>query len=53
MKSLAALGLLPRTTIEVEEIAPFSGPILVRAGSSRYALGRKVAAKILVEELPQ
>ncbi|MBI2525364.1 MAG: metal-dependent transcriptional regulator [Candidatus Rokubacteria bacterium] len=48
LKYLAALGLLPQTSIEVEEVAPFGGPILVRSAGSRYALGRKVAARILV-----
>jgi DtxR family Mn-dependent transcriptional regulator len=48
LKYLAALGLLPETGIEVEEVAPFGGPILVRSAGSRYALGRKVAARILV-----
>lgn len=50
LKYLATLGLLPQTKVEVEEVAPFSGPILVRVGASRYALGRKVASKILVKE---
>src|SRR3989338_179528 len=50
LKYLASLGLLPQTKVEVEEGAPFGGPVLVRVGSSRYALGRKVAAKILVKE---
>ncbi len=51
LRYLAALGLLPQTKIEVEEVAPFGGPLLVRAGSSRYALGRDVAARILVREV--
>ena len=50
LKYLATLGLLPQTNVEVEEVAPFGGPILVRVGASRYALGRKVASKILVKE---
>lgn len=50
LKYLATLGLLPQVKVEVEEVAPFGGPILVRVGASRYALGRKVAAKILVKE---
>ncbi len=48
LKYLAALGLMPDTQLEVEEVAPFGGPILIRMGESRYALGRKVAARILV-----
>ena len=51
LKSLATLGLLPHTKVEVEERAPFGGPILVRVGSARYALGRKVAAHVLVREV--
>ncbi len=51
LKYLAALGLLPRTKIEVEEVAPFGGPILVRVGASRYALGRKVASRIFLREV--
>jgi DtxR family Mn-dependent transcriptional regulator len=47
---LATLGLLPDTKVEVEEVAPLGGPILVRAGSARYALGRKVAACVIVRE---
>ena len=50
LKYLATLGLLPHTKVEVEEVAPFGGPVLVRVGASRYALGRKVASKILVKE---
>ena len=50
LKYLAALGLLPQTKVEVEEIAPFGGPLLVRVGPSRYALGRKVASRIFVRE---
>jgi DtxR family transcriptional regulator, Mn-dependent transcriptional regulator len=51
LRYLATLGLLPQTKLEVEEQAPFGGPILVRVGSARYALGRKVASHIIVREL--
>jgi Fe2+ transport system protein FeoA len=47
---LAALGILPGTQVEIEERAPFGGPRLVRVGSARYALGRDVAARIVVQE---
>src|SRR6266545_3093484 len=50
LRYLATLGLLPQTKVEVEEIAPFGGPVLIRSGDSRYALGRKVAARIFVRE---
>lgn len=47
---LASLGLLPATKVRIESIAPFNGPLLVRVGRSRYALGREVASKILIAE---
>jgi DtxR family Mn-dependent transcriptional regulator len=48
LKYLLTLGLLPDIAIEVEELAPLGGPVLVRVGSARYALGRKIAAHIFV-----
>jgi DtxR family Mn-dependent transcriptional regulator len=43
---LASLGLLPEVDIEVKEVAPFGGPLLVKIGDAQYALGREVASKI-------
>jgi DtxR family Mn-dependent transcriptional regulator len=51
LRYLATLGLLPHTELEVEEVAPLGGPVLVRVGSARYALGRDVAAHVLVREV--
>ena len=48
LRYLGSLGLLPDTPVEVESIAPFGGPFLVRVGGSQYALGREVAGKILL-----
>jgi len=48
LRYLASLGLLPKAQLTVEEVAPFGGPLLVRVGGARYAIGRDVAAKILV-----
>jgi DtxR family Mn-dependent transcriptional regulator len=53
LRYLASLGLLPRAEIHVEEVAPFGGPLLVRVGDATYAIGRDVAAKILVRETGQ
>lgn len=50
LRYLASLGLLPGAEVRVEEVAPFGGPLLVRVGEARYALGRDVAAKLLVRE---
>jgi len=48
LRYLASLGVLPGAELCVEEVAPFGGPLLVQVGDARYALGRPVAAKILV-----
>jgi DtxR family Mn-dependent transcriptional regulator len=48
LRYLASLGLLPGAELCVQEVAPFGGPLLVQVGDARYALGRPVAAKILV-----
>jgi Fe2+ transport system protein FeoA len=45
---LATLGLLPQANIQVEERAPFDGPLLVTVGGACYALGRDVADGIMV-----
>jgi DtxR family Mn-dependent transcriptional regulator len=50
LRYLASLGLLPGAEVQVEEVAPFGGPLLVQVGEARYALGRDVAAKILVQD---
>jgi DtxR family Mn-dependent transcriptional regulator len=50
LRYLASLGLLPGAELCVQEVAPFGGPILVQVGDARYALGRDVAARILVRE---
>lgn len=48
LRYLASLGLLPGAELCVQEVAPFGGPLLVQVGEARYALGRDVAARILV-----
>lgn len=48
LRYLASLGILPGAELCVQEVAPFGGPLLVQVGDARYALGRDVAAKILV-----
>jgi DtxR family Mn-dependent transcriptional regulator len=50
LRYLASLGLFPQARLAVEEMAPFGGPLLVRVGDARYAIGRDVAVKILVSE---
>ncbi|MDD5593495.1 MAG: metal-dependent transcriptional regulator [Candidatus Margulisbacteria bacterium] len=48
---LATLGLMPKTQIKVEQVAPFNGPIMVKVGSAVYALGRKIAEAIWVRKV--
>lgn len=48
LRYLASLGLRPGTSIVVEEQAPFGGPIWVRVGRKRHAIGRELAAGIFV-----
>jgi DtxR family Mn-dependent transcriptional regulator len=50
LRYLASLGLLPGARVLVEQVAPFGGPLLVRLGSARYALGRDMAGQILVRK---
>lgn len=50
LKYLSTLGLLPDIEVEIEEIGPFKGPLLIKIGSARYALGREVASKVMVKE---
>lgn len=50
LQHLATLGLLPNIEIQVENHAPFHGPVLVRVGRAHYALGRELAARIWVTQ---
>jgi ferrous iron transport protein A len=49
---LNTLGIHVGDTITVIERAPFRGPVLVEVKGSRLALGRGVAQKVRVEEIP-
>lgn len=50
LKYLAGLDLRPATTVKVEDVAPFGGPITVLIKDKRHAIGPELAAKILVEK---
>ncbi len=45
---LGSLGLYPGTHVRLLEVAPFRGPVMVEVGTARYAIGRDVAAAIIV-----
>ena len=46
LRYLASLGLMPGTMIEVEEKAPFEGPMIIKVMGATYALGRNVASVV-------
>jgi DtxR family Mn-dependent transcriptional regulator len=50
LQYLAALGLMPGTFVEIEEKAPFNGPIIVRVRGASYALGHNIASVIWVKK---
>ncbi len=45
---LAALRLLPGEPVEVIDVVPLGGPVLVQAAGGAYALGRRLAGRIEV-----
>ncbi len=49
LRYLDSLGLKPKVEVEVKEVAPFGGPLLIQIGNVRHALGQRVASKILVK----
>ena len=48
LRYLATLGMFPGVKIEIEEKAPFKGPMMVKVGSSSYPLSLDVASGIYV-----
>jgi len=50
LRYLATLGLVPGANVQIEEKAPFNGPIIVKVMGASYALGRNVASVIWVKQ---
>ncbi|MFH1454642.1 MAG: metal-dependent transcriptional regulator [Armatimonadota bacterium] len=48
---LATLGLIPDAHVYIEQIAPFNGPMLIKVGKSKYAVGKEIADKIWVKQI--
>lgn len=46
---LEEIGLLPGTSVEILEKAPFHGPITIRVGASEQVLGHRIASNIFVK----
>jgi len=51
LRYLGELGLYPKVAVRVVTIAPFGGPLTVRAGETDHILGREVASQILVTDV--
>lgn len=49
LRYLGELGLVPDARIELQDKAPFGGPVTVSIGGERQALGVELAARIRVE----
>ncbi len=49
LQYLGSLGLYPEIEIEVKNIAPFGGPILITISGSEKSVGKELAEKILVQ----
>jgi DtxR family Mn-dependent transcriptional regulator len=50
LQYLATLGLMPGASVEIEEKAPFNGPVMVKVMGASYALGREVASVIWIKK---
>lgn len=50
LRYLSRLGMRPGASITVEEHAPFGGPVWIRVGRKRHAIGRDLAAAIYVSK---
>ncbi|HUK51571.1 MAG TPA: metal-dependent transcriptional regulator [Terriglobales bacterium] len=46
LRYLASLGLMPGAVLEIQEKAPFDGPMIVKVMGASYALGRNVASVV-------
>lgn len=51
LRYLASLGLMPGAIVEVQEKAPFEGPMIVKSMGATYALGRNVASVVQARKL--
>lgn len=48
LRYLRQLGVVPGVSIEVEEKEPFGGPVWVRVGRQRHAIGHDLATSVFV-----
>lgn len=54
LRYLGEIGLVPDTPVEVVQVLPFNGPVVVRVGAqdTLQYLGRELAAAVRVEPVP-
>lgn len=45
---LAALRIIPGEPVEIVEVIPLGGPLLVQTSGGVYALGRRLAGRVTV-----
>ncbi len=50
-RNLGQLGIGIGSTVKIKRNAPFAGPLLVENYGTSVAIGRGIAAKIMVEEI--
>ena len=48
LRYLTSLALVPGSEVELHSAAPFGGPLTIRAGKSKHAVSRELAARIRV-----
>ncbi|MFA5867907.1 MAG: metal-dependent transcriptional regulator [Actinomycetota bacterium] len=49
LQYLASLGMLPDVSVQVQEVAPFGGPIIIKIRCGSYAIGRDIAGHIYLK----
>lgn len=52
LQYLGSLGLYPQVEFEVKSVAPFGGPIMIKAGGAEKSLGKELSEKILIRKHP-
>ncbi len=50
LRYLSTIGLVPGTDVQIQEKAPFNGPITVKVADASHAIGRNVASIIWVKK---
>ena len=46
LRYLSGLELVPGREVELKELAPFEGPVMLRSANGEHAISREIAAAI-------